>query len=132
LQETSSGGKEQKLAYDDTGYQLEYITSPRTPTAAHYKDSPTTPNLRDGFDSRVRLDSDTAPFNRLVEVESRAETAGAESTTGSGLDDIEAQKYWDDILTTRVRTIRIDSTGIDKEGSAVEKRKKDSYYQSIV
>jgi hypothetical protein len=65
-------------------------------------------------------------------VESRAETAGGESTTGSRLDDVEAQKYWDDVLSARVRTVRIDSTGMDEEGLKVEKRKKDSYYQSAL
>jgi hypothetical protein len=66
------------------------------------------------------------PFNQLTEVESRAETAGAESTNGSRLDDVEAQRYWDDILSARVRTVRIDSAGVDEKGVKVERRKNDS------
>lgn len=70
------------------------------------------------------------PFNQLTEVESRAETAEAESTTGSRLDDVEAQRYWDDILSARARTVRIDSAGVDDEGAKVERRKKDSFYDT--
>jgi hypothetical protein len=125
-QDSSSSGKEHKLGYEDTGYQLDYIASPKTPITAHYKDSPTTPTYRDGAASRDRLNSDTVPFNQLTEVESRAETAGAESTNGSRLDDVEAQRYWDDILSARVRTVRIDSAGVDEKGVKVERRKNDS------
>lgn len=76
------------------------------------------------------MDSESVPFNQLGPIQSRTETTGADSVTESKFDDIEAQKYWDDILSARARTVRIDSTGVDEEGTAVEKRKKDSYYSS--
>ena len=105
---------------------------PTTPTPARYKDSPLSPTstYKDRPDIRGRLDSESEPFNQLITVASRTETTGAESAAESKLDDIEAQKYWDDILGARARTVRIDSIGVDEDGTAVETRKKDSYYSS--
>ena len=126
---TCSSRREQKSEYDGT-YQLDYINSPATPTPAHYKDSPLSPTYKDRPDIRSRLDSESEPFNQLISVASRTETTGAESAAESKLDDVEAQRYWDDILSARARTVRIVSIGIDEDGTAVETRKKDSYYSS--
>lgn len=116
------------MDYDD-GYQLNYLSSPTTPSAAHYKDSPLSPTYKGAADIRGRSDNESDPFNRITPVASRTGTTGTgtESIAESKFDDIEARKYWDDILSERVKTVRIDSTGIDEDGVAMEKRKKDNY-----